>query len=1763
MVSQNGPLSLKGETVVCRSGLQAKGPVTVTASKKLHHAGETVCASNVVFKAPEIQVYRDSLVAGSHVTLEGDRLGIQGNILKQGYHFKFGQLHATKTSFILPIPEETPDFIEKRLGSGPSQPVQRLGSKVSFDPAFRGARHDGVVKTKKTRTFRGTTFIQGPSSVCESEGSLEINASQSVVNEGTVISQGGLKLATLHLHQVGRIGVTEGRTTLKVGDFFQDSEGVFRVAGDLTLEGRSVHNEGHLEVGETFQGRLFGDFLNQKLVSCGAVDLRLDGTFLNTPGTFGVRSVFLSKGPMEIRGLSQAKAEEIHNRASLMESLQGLIRLKARKVFNLREVALGKETQVWRRHNASLQDLPPELEHFKKDLRHPKFLRSDWTIRRSIYDPSLSEPEALLVAGGGDLFIHADFLENGSSNLQAKGRVGLFGGTYYNHGEASATHMVHTWVEEIHEIWSSNSWRGGSTKPVEEPRTFEEPIRLAVEVPPSGIIAGQGFIGVFKEGVRKAHAVALFSDFPKLTPAEQMARNQTIAFYNSTARTEGIRRYPVGDFLPSGPVSDLQKGEVFVESYGAAFAPQPQTIKESLAHTVLPKFQDQLVRTVKDLVSSGLVGLNPDFGKAREKRLGGVSSALTGQAPTPGELAWKQLWKHQDTRAFVPQRKTPHLLLRTQGMHVDPRTFISSDYFLSRVNVFRNDPERLLRLGDAFVECRLIRDQLLQLTGHPLLRGFSDEAFMIKALYEAGAAFVKDLQRHKLATKEGYHPPKDMLILEPVEMMIPAKVEGALAQLSQALALTQEAVTKGLPAPMGAMKVIEIWAPRLYLSEETLAKWRGGTVGKSILTKFEQTADLSGQTFEALGGSLTHVAQQGLLQHGGANQARDSVNLMVPEGRLDQVSACNEAGKTLNIAVQQLVQRRDNPEGFHTHGTTRHVGPPMTNSAGQDVRVSVDTETLLLGVDIRVKRNIRLNLKGKAAIGSVTREYRASLGGDACWHRDEVVSHEVSHFIAGRQIQATLGDDLIVAGLKAKARQSIKLKGKKNIGFLGVQNFTRHARFAKSDGGWLGKSTREEVSHTRLESLPDEFKAPLSIVNSDGNLLNVGTQYSGKAVLQVKGKATLQAAETLTDIQENRQSTSLIWQSASNTGAFHETYRPVAALGGLTLQTPHDGVFELPQGQKLPENLTVERLPASALEGNPAWGPHGLLESLAEPEQPGMHALSEQPGQLIPAAQPEAPQLQVKHLQEIHKRWNQTRQGLTPGAAALFGLAITLTTGAPLGNLAGSLTGATQGFAYAATKAGMQAVASATVVGTVNHQGNLGKALEDLGKPQALRSIAASIATAGLVEDLTTRLKLPDTPKTLTQHAQRAAVKSAISVPINAMLGGQKLEEALLSGATTFAADTLGCHFATEIGKAYGAKKLSYGEHKALHAFVGAVTGAILNPADLGKGALSGALGAFVAEVVGEAVIGDMRRLAQKTMAEAALEGRHLSQQELLDRLEPDREFAKNIGQIAAAGVALLSRQDVDTVIHTAQNATENNLVQFLIVGGLAAWTAYDLYAVYEKEGPEAALKQAGVEVVVAVVGGTAIKRGFKIAGKIYPVAEAAWAAYAAENPALAKTGEFLAGALEKGKNLLGGGAGKAAQAPSRNIALEALDLNLAGEYRAVAGHHVHAKKAFEGQVNYDPRKGFSISDELMKKTGIDHSRATTAQQKLFRELAASGSPNTMREHTRIAVEALMEGGCQSRDVARKIVAESLQSLRKAGVAQPTTIPWGPTVKKK
>lgn len=76
-----------------------------------------------------------------------------------------------------------------------------------------------------------------------------------------------------------------------------------------------------------------------------------------------------------------------------------------------------------------------------------------------------------------------------------------------------------------------------------------------------------------------------------------------------------------------------------------------------------------------------------------------------------------------------------------------------------------------------------------------------------------------------------------------------------------------------------------------------------------------------------------------------------------------------------------------------------------------------------------------------------------------------------------------------------------------------------------------------------------------------------------------------------------------------------------------------------------------------------------------------------------------------------------------------------------------------------------------------------------------------------------------------------------------------------------------------------------------------------------------------------------------------------------------------------------------------------------------------------------------------------------------------------------------------------------------------------------------------------------------MEQRGWRHGKMTMAQRRLFKELAESGRPNTLAEHVRIAIEALVAGKVP-RSEAVYLVQQSRAWLNRDGVTAPTRIPW-------
>ncbi len=428
---------------------------------------------------------------------------------------------------------------------------------------------------------------------------------------------------------------------------------------------------------------------------------------------------------------------------------------------------------------------------------------------------------------------------------------------------------------------------------------------------------------------------------------------------------------------------------------------------------------------------------------------------------------------------------------------------------------------------------------------------------------------------------------------------------------------------------------------------------------------------------------------------------------------------------------------------------------------------------------------------------------------------------------------------------------------------------------------------------------------------------------------------------------------------------------------------------------------------------------------------------------------------ELEELEPLHLTHHFETDGPTAGLMIVVGLGVTLATmgagshlGATLASTLG-LTTTTAAGTTALTTAGMilQGMTAATFSSLCTSaagallQNNFDphKALKAFMKTETFLKAMKAAATAGLLKGLGTMLDAPTSAVEATNKSLADALKAAqacgmtdptalellkaalphqaafqaLNMGVNVALDvvfQQSLEKSFGQGAVNFAASLLGGLGANQIGAAYAQGVLDALTHKLLHAGLGATTGAIMAKE---KGALAGAMGAFVAETFAEMLSPD--KPMQKMKALQAEKGRPLTAQEFTDYYQAELQaYQPRVGQVedwahlTAATAALLAHQDVTVASMAAKNAVENNFALLAFYGVMAAsvaYSGYQVYNAYEEGGPTAALQQLGIEVVVnaggAVVGRAVGAVVYKVGGIAYPTLQAALTAVLDKTPEL------------------------------------------------------------------------------------------------------------------------------------------------------------------
>lgn len=277
--------------------------------------------------------------------------------------------------------------------------------------------------------------------------------------------------------------------------------------------------------------------------------------------------------------------------------------------------------------------------------------------------------------------------------------------------------------------------------------------------------------------------------------------------------------------------------------------------------------------------------------------------------------------------------------------------------------------------------------------------------------------------------------------------------------------------------------------------------------------------------------------------------------------------------------------------------------------------------------------------------------------------------------------------------------------------------------------------------------------------------------------------------------------------------------------------------------------------------------------------------LSKQPGYEYLATLDKNNEINWVQVDLIQKNWDYTQEGLTPGAAALIAIAITIAAGPAGSGLTASMV---------ATNAAGIALQTQAVITLINNKGDISKTLKDMASSDTIRNMATAALTAGVGAQLGLGSAATDTFGQKLANGVGTGLTQAVA---DATINGVSFEEALKNSLLSSLVDVFAASAFTNLVKPIDTDKFVRNlAHKLVAASVGCVAASAKQ-----QSCDAGALGAMVGEMLGDYLV----------------DGSPLTPKQESDIL--------NAAKLLAGSVALLTNVDLNTAASSASLAVENN----------------------------------------------------------------------------------------------------------------------------------------------------------------------------------------------------------------------------------------------
>jgi filamentous hemagglutinin len=444
--------------------------------------------------------------------------------------------------------------------------------------------------------------------------------------------------------------------------------------------------------------------------------------------------------------------------------------------------------------------------------------------------------------------------------------------------------------------------------------------------------------------------------------------------------------------------------------------------------------------------------------------------------------------RHLQIERLCRQGGSAHYLIETNPAFANSQQWLSSDYYFSLMGA---DPAMTQkRMGDGFYEQRLIREQLLGLTGKTVL-DYPDMQSEYRALMEAGAAAAKEF---KLAPGIGLNAAQVAQLQHDVVIMQATQVDGQSVLVPVVyLAPSRQAML--LPTgPLIAARNIEL--------TDSLGITNSGTM------RAEDNLILTAQSIDNRGGKL----------QSGKTMA------LVSQTDIDLTSAQLKAGSLILQAANNIKLNTD----ARQVSTTMQGGTRSSTQLGQTASLDITYDASIQtggnfeqkGAAIKIGGNLDANIGGDWLMGTVqsSEVTKVTRSGNISGHSNtDVEQSQTSSLNVGGKSNLNVGHDFIAEGADIALQGGGSLNAGHDILLTTAKNSVSVDSVAIQNGN-------DRSNYGSVQSTDETLKG--TNLSADKNLTlnaNHDITLQGSNINVTAGAVNLNAGNTVNVIAQDEQ----------------------------------------------------------------------------------------------------------------------------------------------------------------------------------------------------------------------------------------------------------------------------------------------------------------------------------------------------------------------------------------------------------------------------------------------------------------------------------------------------------------------------------------------------------------------------------------------------------------------------------------------------------------